>query len=34
MTGSGRRVGEVFRLEDGRLVYVTGAGGTPTDPTP
>jgi len=24
VTGSGRRVGEVFRLEDGRLVYVTG----------
>jgi hypothetical protein len=26
VTGSGRRVGEVFRLEDGRLVYVTGKG--------
>ena len=24
VTGSGRRVGEVFRLEDGRLVYVDG----------
>ena len=24
VTGSGRRVGEVFRLADGRLVYVTG----------
>ena len=34
VTGSGRRVGEVFRLQDGRLVYVTGAGGTPVDPTP
>ncbi len=36
VTGSGRRVGEVFRLADGRLVYVTGkartvpaAGATP-----
>ncbi|MBW3607279.1 MAG: DUF2149 domain-containing protein [Actinobacteria bacterium] len=34
VTGSGRRVGEVFRLQDGRLVYVTGAGGKPADPTP
>ncbi len=34
VTASGRRVGEVFRLQDGRLVYVTGAGGEPTDPTP
>jgi hypothetical protein len=34
VTGSGRRVGEVFRLQDGRLVYVTGAGGRPVDPTP
>ena len=24
VTGSGRRVGEVYRLADGRLVYVTG----------
>jgi len=24
VTGTGRRVGEVFRLADGRLVYVTG----------
>jgi hypothetical protein len=28
ITGSGRRVGEVFRLADGRLVYVTGATGS------
>jgi hypothetical protein len=28
VTGSGRRVGEVFRLEDGRLVYVTGKAAT------
>jgi hypothetical protein len=27
VTGSGRRVGEVYRLADGRLVYVTGKGG-------
>src|SRR4051812_38224666 len=25
VTGSGQRVGEVFRLSDGRLVYVQGA---------
>jgi hypothetical protein len=34
VTGSGRRVGEVFRLQDGRLVYVTGEGGKVVDPTP
>jgi hypothetical protein len=34
VTGSGRRVGEVYRLEDGRLVYVQGKGGTPVDATP
>jgi len=34
VTGSGRRVGEVYRLEDGRLVYVEGKGGTPVDATP
>jgi hypothetical protein len=34
VTGSGRRVGEVFRLQDGRLVYVQGTDGKPTDPTP
>ena len=34
VTGSGRPVGEVFRLEDGRLVYVTGEGGKAVDPTP
>jgi hypothetical protein len=28
VTGSGRRVGEVYRLADGRLVYVTGKAGT------
>jgi hypothetical protein len=30
VTGSGRRVGEVFRLADGRLVYVDGK--APTTP--
>ena len=34
VTGSGRRVGEVFRLQDGRLVYVEGKSGSPVDPTP
>ena len=34
VTGSGRRVGEVYRLQDGRLVYVTGKGGKVVDPTP
>ena len=34
VTGSGRRVGEVYRLQDGRLVYVTGADGKAVDPTP
>ncbi|MEA2193669.1 MAG: hypothetical protein QOG42_103 [Solirubrobacteraceae bacterium] len=34
VTGSGRRVGEVYRLQDGRLVYVTGPKGQPTNPTP
>ena len=34
VTGSGRRVGEVYRLQDGRLVYVTGEGGKVVDPTP
>ncbi|HVF80121.1 MAG TPA: DUF2149 domain-containing protein [Solirubrobacteraceae bacterium] len=34
ITGSGRRVGEVFRLADGRLVYVTGAKGGTATPTP
>lgn len=29
VTGSGRRVGEVFRLADGRLVYVEGRATTP-----
>lgn len=29
VTGSGRRVGEVFRLADGRLVYVEGKATTP-----
>ncbi len=29
VTGSGRRVGEVFRLADGRLVYVQGKVTTP-----
>ncbi len=29
ITGSGRRVGEVFRLADGRLVYVEGKATTP-----
>ncbi|MFP5363895.1 MAG: DUF2149 domain-containing protein [Thermoleophilia bacterium] len=28
ITGSGRRVGEVFRLADGRLVYVEGEAAT------
>lgn len=34
ITGSGRRVGEVFRLADGRLVYVTGAQGGTAATTP
>jgi hypothetical protein len=34
VTGSGRRVGEVYRLQDGRLVYVTGEGNKVVDPTP
>ena len=34
VTGSGRPVGQVYRLADGRLVYVTGQGGTAVDPTP
>ncbi|MEA2157503.1 MAG: hypothetical protein QOE11_3643 [Solirubrobacteraceae bacterium] len=29
VTGSGQRVGEVFKLGDGRLVYVQGANGAP-----
>ncbi len=29
VTGSGRRVGEVYRLADGRLVYVEGKATTP-----
>jgi len=33
VTGSGQRVGEVFRLSDGRLVYVEGANGAPTTTT-
>ncbi len=32
VTGSGRRVGEVFRLADGRLVYVEGGKATATPP--
>lgn len=33
VTGQGERVGDVFRLSDGRLVYVQkGAGGTSTAP--
>jgi hypothetical protein len=32
VTGSGQRVGEVFRLSDGRLVYVQG-GANPAAPT-
>lgn len=32
VTGSGRRVGEVYRLADGRLVYVRGKTGTATPP--
>lgn len=34
VTGSGRPVGQVYRLQDGRLVYVTGKGGKAVDPTP
>lgn len=34
VTGSGRPVGQVYRLADGRLVYVTGKDGQPVDPTP
>jgi hypothetical protein len=35
VTGEGQRVGEVFRLNDGRLVYVQGAAnpGAATPPT-
>jgi hypothetical protein len=34
VTGSGQRVGEVFRLSDGRLVYVQGGNTSPaTAPT-
>lgn len=32
VTGSGRRVGEVFRLADGRLVYVDGDNAPTTTP--
>jgi hypothetical protein len=31
VTGQGRRVGDVYRLSDGRLVYVEG-GGAPSTP--
>ena len=34
VTGSGRRVGEVYRLADGRLVYVQGRSGSATTTTP
>jgi hypothetical protein len=36
VTGSGRRVGEVYRLADGRLVYVRGKAATvpQASPTP
>jgi hypothetical protein len=36
VTGSGERVGEVFRLSDGRLVYVQGSGnpGASAPPVP
>jgi len=32
VTGSGQRVGEVFRLADGRLVYVKGAPASAASP--
>ena len=34
VTGSGRRVGEVFRLSDGRLVYVQGGASPGAAPAP
>jgi hypothetical protein len=34
VTGSGRPVGQVYRLQDGRLVYVEGKNGSPAEPTP
>jgi hypothetical protein len=33
VTGSGRPVGQVYRLQDGRLVYVTDKSGKPVNPT-
>lgn len=33
-TGAGRRVGEVFRLNDGRLVYVQGGASPAANPVP
>jgi hypothetical protein len=34
VTGSGQRVGEVFRLSDGRLVYVQGGASPGAAPAP
>jgi hypothetical protein len=34
VTGSGRPVGQVFRLQDGRLVYVAAGGTAEKTPTP
>ena len=34
VTGAGERVGDVFRLADGRLVYVQRGAGSATAPTP
>jgi hypothetical protein len=34
VSGQGRRVGEVYRLSDGRLVYVEGSGALPAAAPP